>query len=69
MLQVLTAQIVASEREMAIQRRLQERANVRLALAAKAAEQATATPTSHDPAAHAAHRPCVACQAAGATIS
>ena len=63
MLHVLTAQIVAEERERAIQRRLREHAMRQEALAAKAAAAAPKVP-AHDPRSHAPDRPCGACQSA-----
>jgi len=68
MLHVLTAQLVADERERAIQRRLQEHALRREAMVAKATLLAQ-TAHVHDPATHTADRPCGVCPPARATAS
>lgn len=65
MLHVLTAQIVADERERVIQRRLRDQANRREAMAARVAQPATTAP-AHTQASH-AERPCGACPPARAT--
>jgi hypothetical protein len=59
MLHVLTAQLVADERERAIQRRLRDQSARREAMAAKAARSAQAVP-AHSHESH-AERPCGAC--------
>lgn len=61
MLQVLTAQMIAEDRERAIQRRLREGAVRRDAKAAVAARQA-APAAVHDPAIHTAGLRCGACR-------
>jgi len=65
MLHVLTAQIVADERERVIQRRLRDQADRRQAMAARAAQPAAAIP-AHIHASH-AERPCGVCPPARAT--
>jgi len=65
MLHVLTAQIVAEERERAIQRRLRDQGNRREAMAAKAVQPAPAV-LAHNHTAH-AERPCGACPPARAS--
>lgn len=60
MLQVLTAELIARERELAIQRRLREGAIRRDA--AEATRAPAAVPAAqHDPAVHGAGRRCGAC--------
>jgi len=67
MLHVLTAQIVADERERAIQRRLRNAALQREAMAAKAAQpNQAAAPNTHS--SH-AERPCATCPPARAAAS